>query len=143
METKILRIEKADKELIKYLCEKTDMRLEKLNEKFFLDDKNVLLVSFEDATPSGFLWGYQLDHFHSEKPYMFLYSIDVFDEYKRKGIGKKLIEQLKVIAIENKCSEIFVFTNDGNDPAKALYESIGAIRENMDDVMYVHNLESK
>lgn len=140
MDTKILRVEKLDKELIEDLCRLSAMNLEKLNKKFFENDHNVLLVAFTKEKPSGFLWGYQLDCFHSERPYMFLYSIDVFEAYKRQGTGKKLMEKLKEIANENSCSEIFVFTNDSNNAAKGLYESIGAIRENMDDVMYVYNM---
>ena len=140
MNFEILRMEKLDAELIECLCKYSEMKIEKINEKFFNDKKNIIIVAFDSQNPCGFLYGYLLECFHTERPYLFLYSIDVFDGYKRKGIGGKLIEKFKEIAIKNNCSEIFVFTNDSNDAAKGLYEKIGAIRENMDDVMYVYNI---
>jgi len=137
----ISRIEELKTELIKDLCIKAEMKIDKINGKFFNDEKNIFLVAFDEKSPCGFLYGYLLECFQTERPYMFLYSIDVFDGYKRRGVGEKLIEKLKDIAVKYKCSEIFVLTNDSNDAAKGLYEKIGAIRENMDDVMYVYNIE--
>jgi len=67
---------------------------------FFNDEKNIIIVAFNSQNLCGFLYGYLLECFHTERPHMFLYSIDVFDGYKIKGIGEKLIEKFKEIAIK-------------------------------------------
>ena len=73
---------------------------------------------------------------------MFLYSIDVFRDYRRQGIAGRLIIELKKLAKENRCSEIFVMTNQSNGPAMELYTKTGGRVANGDDILFVYDRES-
>lgn len=140
MSVVIERVRQADEELVKHLFRSAGMEFEQINEAFFADGRNYLLVAREGHKLLGFLYAYLLDAPHSLRPQMFLYSINVFPEFQRRGVGRALIEELKKIAREGRCSEIFVLTNAANLPANLLYQKTGGIRENPDDVMYVYPL---
>ncbi|MEE9552874.1 MAG: ribosomal protein S18-alanine N-acetyltransferase [candidate division Zixibacteria bacterium] len=45
--------------------------------------------------------------------------------YRKRGVGKKLMDQILSIANERKCDSIFLEVRDSNEPAKALYGSFG------------------
>lgn len=137
----VRRMLKAEPELVQHLFQRSGMEPERANPRFFADKDNILLVAYADTTACGFLWAYVLEGPHQDRPKLFLYSIDVFPEFRRQGIGLALMTELGAIAAQEGCSEQFVFTNDSNGPAKALYERAGGMREHPDDVMYVFNLE--
>ena len=137
---RIVRAATSDVEVISALFEAVGEKIAVINQKFFEDDRNILLIAFSDQEAQGFLYGYLLESVKNRGPSMFLYSIDVLPAYQNRGIGSKLIDELKDIAIQNECSEIFVLTNDSNEIAKKLYQRTGGVRENPDDVMYVYPL---
>jgi ribosomal protein S18 acetylase RimI-like enzyme len=56
---------------------------------------------------------------------MFLYEAGVVDEYRRRGIGRALVEELKRFATESDCRKMFVPTQASNQAAMALYRSAG------------------
>ena len=62
---------------------------------------------------------------HTPHPKMFLYSIDVFEEFRRQGIASILIQNLKEMAVSLKCREMFVPTSKNNTAAIALYTETG------------------
>jgi len=142
MSQEIRRIYEFDAQLIKLLFLQSGMPNSSPNEGFFGNERNVLLVSYYDGAPSGFLYGYALEALNSCQPKMFLYSIDVFPSFRKKGIGTALIEEFTKIASSLNCSKIFVLTNGSNQAAMRLYEKTGGKRENPDDVMYVYDLGS-
>jgi ribosomal protein S18 acetylase RimI-like enzyme len=105
-----------------------------------MNRKAVLLVAYRENVPCGFLYAYLLDSPNSVQPKMFLYSIDVFENHQRGGIGTCLIRYLKRIGKRENCSEIFVLTNRSNNAAMKLYESTGGKKDNTDDVMFVYSV---
>lgn len=109
------------------------------NRKFFSDRKNILLVAFHDNKLAGFLWGFLLIHPDRPRPALFLYSVEVWESFRQRGIATLLVEKLKAKARKLQCSEIFVFTNETNMPAMKLYSKTGGIRETMNDVMFVYS----
>ena len=140
MNFEVKRIFEHNIEQIMNLFTSAGFSINETNERFFNNNNNILIVATSDNTPYGFLYAYLLESIDSARNKMFLYSIDVFSEFQQKGVGVALIEELKQIAINKHCSEIFVFTNDSNYGAKKLYEKTGGLRENPDDVMYVYPL---
>lgn len=62
-----------------------------LNEKFFGNDTNIMYVAVENRKVIGSMYGYELERYDIRKKQLFIYSIDVLENYRRKGIGKKLI----------------------------------------------------
>ncbi|MBU9722888.1 MULTISPECIES: GNAT family N-acetyltransferase [Bacillaceae] len=143
MELVIKRAGSDEMEIIPSLFEKLDEDASFVNEQFFQDNRNILLIAYLGKVPCGFLYGYLLDSLNNRKPKLFLYSIDVFPEFQNRGIGTSLIEELKDIAKKSNCSEIFLITNDYNVAAKRLYEGTGAMRDGLDDIMYVYPIDKK
>ncbi len=71
---------------------------------------------------------------------LFLFSLDVAENHRRKGIATALIKAFKQIGKDLGCAEAFVFTSARNSPAMGLYESTGGTRTNPDDVMFEYEL---
>lgn len=103
--------------------------------RFLSNSQNILLSAEVDGVLVGQAIAYILDRWEQDQPMLFLYSIDVVENYQRQGIGRGLIEAVKKIGQAENCSEGFVFTNDSNLAAKGLYQSTGGKRSNPDDVV--------
>lgn len=139
MRTIVKRIRKCDSELVRSLFMRSEQPFLIASDGFFNDTKNYLLVAFRKNVPCGFLYAYLLYALNSIQPKMFLYSIDVFDNHKRTGVGSLLLHHLKRITMAKGCSEIFVLTNRSNISAMKFFDETGAVRENKDDVMFVYH----
>lgn len=100
-----------------------------------------MLVAYNNRIPVGFLYAYILSDLKTPFPKIFLYSIDVFVDFRRQNIASQLITELKNIAFNKKCSEIFVLTNKSNQPAINLYHKTGGKIANNDDVLFVYERE--
>jgi ribosomal protein S18 acetylase RimI-like enzyme len=108
-----------------------------LNENFLSNESNYLLAAYVDNEFAGFLYAYELARLERKAPMMFLYSIDVLPEHREKGVGKKLVEELKSICAERGFMKMFVVTGESNEAAVKLYESVGGGRCADDDVVFV------
>ena len=106
---------------------------------FLSDDRNYLIAAYADETPIGFLLGYQLARVDGPASMMFLYEMGVHEQYRRRGIGRALVEELKRLAKENGCIKMFVGTNTSNEPAMALYRSAGGVRAASDEAEFEWN----
>ena len=104
-------------------------------ERFLSDSKNVLILAFSGEKIVGLLRGHILDRYDGKGAEMFLNEIDVSPAFQKKGIATKMVEQMKVIARDNSCSETWVLTNKSNTGAMKLYEATGYQPINTDDVM--------
>ena len=68
---------------------------------------------------SGFIY------FHPDKdPSMVVLEVGVGDDWLRRGIGTKLMENLLEIAEEGGCEEAWLGTETDNHPALALYRGL-------------------
>ena len=59
------------------------------------------------------------------KPFMVVENVIVAEEYRRMGIGNKLMAQIENIAIKNKCSFMMLITGAQRTWAQKFYESFG------------------
>ena len=107
------------------------------NEDFLSNESNYLLAAYADGEFAGFLYAYELARLERSEPMMFLYSIDVLSEYRRKGVGKKLVEALRAVCAERGFMKMFVITGESNEAAVNLYESVGGNRRADDDAVFV------
>lgn len=82
----------------------------------------------------GFAYGFLLRRFSQES--FFICSVDVAEEFRRRGAGKTLVETLAAFARSRGCREMFVFTNASNEAAVALYHSMDGRRPNLDNVCF-------
>jgi ribosomal protein S18 acetylase RimI-like enzyme len=142
-DTIIKRISGYDKDLVALLFTKAGegQNLDP-SPGFFTDPNNILLAAYTGGTPSGFLYAYVLTGLKTPYPKILLYSIDVFKEYQRRGVGRLLITELKELARTKRCSEIFVITNRSNEAAMQLYARTGGVMESGDDVVFVYDKET-
>ena len=104
-------------------------------EEFLRDKSNILLVAEVDGKPVGQVLGYILKRWDAKPSKLFLYSIDVLESHRLRGIGRNLIDRFRQIGRECGCTITFVITNESNLPAMGLYQTTGAKRNDLDDVV--------
>ena len=107
-------------------------------EKFLKDSNNALFVAFLENQAVGFLTANRLQRFDKRGAEVLLYEIGVREDARQKGIGKALINEVKLWAKESGADEVWVLTNRSNTAAVALYQSVGGETEspNSDEVMF-------
>jgi len=105
--------------------------------RFLENDRNHLLVAFEDGEPVGMLLAHELDRRHGDEKKMFLYEIDVREDKRRQGVGRALMDRLAELCRERGYHRAWVLTDEGNPPAMAFYGACGGVREPPDNVMFV------
>lgn len=103
--------------------------------KFLSNSQNILLSAELDDSLVGQVIGYILDRWDKDEAMLFLYSIDVAETHRCRGIGTALIEAIRKVGRTQGCSEAFVFTHESNPAAMQLYQSTGGRRSKPDDVV--------
>ncbi len=122
-QTVIRRLRPGDEEVIRALAEDAPQTA------LLADENTVFLVAFDGDSPVGFAFGYVLPRRHGRPTMLFVYEIGVDEAYRRRGVGKRLMQEL--VAGHD---EAFVLTEPDNDAANALYASVGGTR--VDSVMW-------
>ncbi len=89
------------------------------------DENLVSVVAVEDGQVVGFIYGHILRRFEAVS--FFIYSVDVAEDFRRRGIANAMIETLSELGREGRWDEMFVFTNLSNDAAMALYAGAGGV----------------
>ncbi|MFI6351914.1 GNAT family N-acetyltransferase [Streptomyces sp. NPDC050743] len=93
-------------------------------ERFLTTAGHHLLLAYADGGPVGFVSGVETVH-PDKGTEMFLYELAVAEPYRRRGIGRALVERLAVLARERGCYGMWVGVDAGNDVALAAYRSAG------------------
>ena len=96
--------------------------------RFLAEDGHHLLVASEDGRPVGFVSGVEVTH-PDKGTEMFLYELAVDEPFRRRGIGRALVERLAALAREAGCYGMWVVTDHDNEAARATYEGTGAVPE--------------
>ncbi|KUO69317.1 MAG: hypothetical protein APF77_16120 [Clostridia bacterium BRH_c25] len=109
-------------------------------ERFLQNDSNYIVACIEAERIVGFVLGYRLQRYDGQDDMIYIYEVSVLEEYRQRGIGKKMINELIGICKENKILKIFLITNKSNKPAVCLYESTGAKASHDDDIVYWYNM---
>jgi aminoglycoside 3-N-acetyltransferase I len=97
------------------------------------DEDLVNVVALEGGAVAGFVYGHVLRRFEAVS--FFIYSVDVAEAHRRRGIARAMLERLKALMPERGWDEMFVFTNRGNLAAMRLYASAGGVSPPPDDVV--------
>jgi ribosomal protein S18 acetylase RimI-like enzyme len=95
---------------------------------FLADDRHHLLVAYEGPQPVGFVSGVEMTH-PDKGTEMFLYELAVDEPYRRRGIGRGLVDKLAAVARRRGCYGMWVVTDDDNEAARATYEGTNAVPE--------------
>ena len=90
----------------------------------------IVQVALCDSRVVGGLVAYVLPKFEQTRSEVYIYDLAVDERYRRRGIATALINALKPVAREKGAYVIFVQADPPDEPAMALYESLGT-RENV------------
>lgn len=93
-------------------------------------DTFVALVALHEGVVVGGLAAYELPKFEQARSEFYIYDLAVRETHRRKGIATDLIGALQQIAATRGAWVIFVQADHGDDPAIALYTSLG-VREDV------------
>lgn len=105
---------------IRYFSEKGSAR-KTLEEGFAKEEIYIALDNNQRCM--GFIWIILYGIFHS---FPYLHIIAVKEEYRRNGVGKKLLKFFEEICFKD-YTKVFLVVADFNPNAKRLYEKIGYI----------------
>lgn len=89
------------------------------------DGRFVLLAAKSDGKVVGALSAYELMKYEQERSEFYIYDLAVAKPFRRRGIARSLIEALKPIARDAGAWVIFVEADREDEPAVALYRSMG------------------
>lgn len=92
----------------------------------------IALAAYVDDRVVGGLAAYELMKFEQERSEIYIYDLAVDDAFRRRGMATALIGALKRIARDRGASIIYVQADHGDDPAIALYTTLGE----REDVMH-------
>ncbi|MBP5641340.1 MAG: GNAT family N-acetyltransferase [Victivallales bacterium] len=101
---------------------------EMLHENIFVKGFAKVLIAECNGEKAGFaLW---FNNFSTwlARPGIYLEDLYVRPQFRRKGIGKRLLKQLAEIAVENGWGRVEWACLKWNKPSMKFYESLGAVR---------------
>ena len=93
----------------------------------------------EPVTPTKSLLGFLIARFLT--PDCELENIAVSPVVRRRGIGRQLLEALKLAASETNCESVFLEVRESNQAARAFYESVGFKRDGSRKSYYSNPME--
>lgn len=99
-------------------------------EELLAKEHNVVLVALAGGQVVGGLVAYELHKFERARREVYIYDLAVAEEHRRRGVATSLIERLREIASGRGAWVIYVQADHGDDPAIALYQSLG-VREDV------------
>lgn len=85
----------------------------------------ISLVAISDDSVIGGLTAYVLEKYEQERSEIYIYDLAVSDKFRRKKVATNLISTLCKEARNLDAYVVFVQADFGDDPAIALYESLG------------------
>jgi aminoglycoside 3-N-acetyltransferase I len=85
----------------------------------------VCFVALSEAHVVGGLTGYSLKMYAQEGTTMYLYDMAVANNYQRKGIGSKLVSELKTYCAQHGIRDMYVQADVSDDHALAFYKNLG------------------
>lgn len=98
-------------------------------EDLLAKDHVIALVALRRDAVVGGLVAYELDKFERARREVYIYDLAVAEAYRRQRIATSLIQHLQAIATSRRAWMVFVQADHGDDPAIALYESLGVREE--------------
>ena len=100
--------------------------MQKQFEHMIKEGNYVLLGSFKDNCLVGAVMGIICRELYGScQPFMVLENFIVDKSFQRNGIGKKLIKEIEMLALENNCKYTMLITDTQRTGARAFYKSAG------------------
>jgi aminoglycoside 6'-N-acetyltransferase I len=102
-----------------------------LTREFLEDPRHHIAVAIDEGVVVGFASG--VHYIHPDKPAeLWINEVAIAPPYRRRGLGKAVLEALFEVGRANRCTTAWVLTHRSNIAAMALYSSIGGT-EGADD----------
>ncbi|CAM3710117.1 GNAT family N-acetyltransferase [Smaragdicoccus niigatensis] len=92
-------------------------------QQFLTNDDAIYLTIHHDDRLVGALHGFAYLH-PSGKRYVYVDEVDTAEDFRRRGVAKKLMEAALDIARDLDAESLWLGTDDFRDPAKKLYQSL-------------------
>ncbi len=92
------------------------------------DNRSYLLAAIDENSVIGYALAYRFPSLYSSNYLAYLYDIEVSETYRRKGIGRLLIEKmLEHLRLDN-VKELWLGTGIDNQEGQGLFSATGAIK---------------
>lgn len=104
--------------------------------EFLAAETTIQLAAFAADKPVGQLLAYELTRRHGDGKMMFIYEIGVRNDFRRTGVGRLLLDELRQICRERGIVRVFLITNERNEAAMAFYRALGATRQATDEAVF-------
>lgn len=95
---------------------------------------NAIVVALSQGEVVGFASGTVLMH-PDKPPFFFINEVSVHEDFRRRGVGRRLVDRICDQAWDRGCAGIWLATEADNAAARGLYKSADA-RETGDIVVY-------
>ena len=84
-----------------------------------------LVAETDDERPVGFIMVGRSASVFTDQEQGFVYDLAVVPEFRRRGLGRLLMEEAEAHARRLRMSHIALMVDCGNEPARALYRKLG------------------
>ena len=99
--------------------------------KILKNENTIFMVAKYEKEIIAGLTAHQLPSTYFEANEVYVYDLAVHQDFQRKGIGTRLIEELKKISCNKRDKEIFLQADIEDEYAIEFYKKIGGIPENV------------
>lgn len=89
----------------------------------------IAIAALDGETVAGGLVAYVLEKYEQERSEVYIYDIAVDEKFRRQGVARQLIMELKTVAEQVGAWVIFVQADREDTPAIKLYDSLGTSEE--------------
>ncbi|MDM9382357.1 GNAT family N-acetyltransferase [Chlorogloeopsis sp. ULAP01] len=106
-----------------------------------LADKNCyFIVCLIDSSPVGYLSAFRFPAIENDVFYVYLYDISVDEKLRNKGLGSRMIAELKKYCKEDGVEHIWVGTSLENEAARKTFENTGAQKVSETYIEYIYRI---
>jgi ribosomal protein S18 acetylase RimI-like enzyme len=144
---KIKRLGRGDMRIAQQICNNLLTRTDEEQplsidhfENFITDERSYLFAAFVHDNVVGFLLAYTFPSFYANGNMAYLYDIEVLEGFRRRGIGKSLINEMMTELRSHQVAEIWLGTAVQNIAAQSLFTSTGAQKEEEKFYEYIYTL---
>ncbi|HEX8471091.1 MAG TPA: GNAT family N-acetyltransferase [Brevundimonas sp.] len=83
------------------------------------------VLAFADGAAAGLVNAFEGFSTFKCAPVLNVHDVAVLPQYRGLGLARRMLHLVEVLAIERNCCKLTLEVLEGNQPAKALYRSIG------------------
>jgi ribosomal protein S18 acetylase RimI-like enzyme len=135
----IRRLEPGDEARLQEVCRRFKERVPSHAEAARLlaqDDVSVWVAEVDGEEVAGFAYAYVLLRIDGATS-VFLYELDVDERFRRRGLGRALVEEARALAERSGAAKMWVETSEDNEAAKRTYAAAGGSPSDEPTLVYM------